>query len=163
MKNKKYKIIDNFLSKEQFKILKDIFDSHNIPWYFTSKVADQKDEKGFYFYHVLYGNHIILSPYFEKISFLCEKIKMRALIRIKANLYTSTNKLIIHTPHVDYPFPHSGFIFSLNTCNGFTQIGKEKISSIANRALFFNSSEYHSSTTCTDAEVRKNININYIE
>lgn len=164
MKDRKFKIVDNFLPKEEFKILTEIFFSHNIPWYFTSKVAHLNDSKnGFYFYHVIYDNNTIFSSHFNKICFLWKKIKMRALLRVKANLYTSTNKLIVHTPHRDYDFHHSGFILSLNNCNGFTKIGKEKIPSIANRALFFDSYEYHSSTTCTDVETRKNININYIE
>jgi hypothetical protein len=162
---KDYTIIDNFLSKEEHKIIKDIFMSHNTPWYFSNKVATLKDDSnGFYFYHVLYANNEILSSNFKKISFLYQKIKpLRALLRVKANLYTSTKKLIVHTPHIDFPFKHSGFIYSINTCDGFTKIGKDKIQSLENRALFFNSAKEHSSTTCTDKEARFNININYIE
>ena len=36
-----------------------------------------------------------------------------------------------------------------------------KIDSIANRALLFDPSKLHSSTSCTDDKVRLNMNINY--
>ena len=61
------------------------------------------------------------------------------------------------------PFPHKGFLFYVNTNNGFTILEDgTKVESIANRALFFDSSKSHKSTTCTDEDIRVNININYV-
>ena len=83
-------------------------------------------------------------------------------MRAKANMYLKTNKVIKHGLHVDRPFKHKGCIFYINTHNGFTVLedGTE-IKSVANRALFFDSSKKHSSTSCTDQNIRVNININY--
>ena len=87
----------------------------------------------------------------------------KSLIRIKANAYPKNgNKIIKHRPHIDNSFEHKGAIFYLNTNNGKTILkdGTE-IDSIANRMLLFDSSKSHSSTNCTDAKMRFNININY--
>ena len=85
------------------------------------------------------------------------------MIRSKCNLYTKTEKLFEHKLHTDMPFPHKGFLFYVNTNNGFTILEDgTKVESIANRALFFDSSKSHKSTTCTDEDIRVNININYV-
>ena len=74
----------------------------------------------------------------------------------------STPKIVYHDPHVDIPWQHKGAIFYVNTNNGVTVLedGTE-IESIENRLLLFDSSKEHSSTSCTDAKVRVNINFNY--
>jgi hypothetical protein len=64
--------------------------------------------------------------------------------------------------HVDQNFKHKGIILYVNNNDGYTKlIDGTKIESIENRALFFDSSKKHCSTTCTNAESRINININY--
>ena len=51
----------------------------------------------------------------------------------------------------------------MNTCNGFTILDDgTKIDSIENRALLFDPSKLHHSTTCTDEKVRINIILNYL-
>ena len=77
-------------------------------------------------------------------------------------MYPSTPKIVYHDPHVDIPWQHKGAIFYVNTNNGVTVLedGTE-IESIENRLLLFDSSKEHSSTSCTDAKVRVNINFNY--
>ena len=81
---------------------------------------------------------------------------------IKANLYPSLNKIIEHGSHVDQNFKHNGFIYYLNTNNGYTKLSDgTKIESIENRGLFFDSSLPHQSTNCTDQNIRINLNFNY--
>lgn len=160
--NNKIKVVDNYLSKENYEKVKNIVDSPLFAWYFSSKVATLEDKKGFYFYHILFDKNQIFSDFFKSVSCLWETLNARALLRVKANLYTATNKLITHTPHRDYPFSNKGMVFSINNCDGYTEIEGKKVKSIANRAVFFNAGKFHSSTTCTDTEVRKNININYL-
>ena len=61
---------------------------------------------------------------------------------------------------IDYK--HCGLIFYLNTNNGFTILDDgTKIESVENRALFFDPSKRHCSTTCTDSIFRSIIIINY--
>jgi len=49
----------------------------------------------------------------------------------------------------------------LNTNDGYTIIGDEKVESIENRLLRFDATKMHHSTTCTDQQYRANINFNY--
>jgi hypothetical protein len=88
--------------------------------------------------------------------------EMKALIRVKGNLYPSTSKLVEHDFHIDFPFKHKGALFSVNTCDGYTKLDDgTKIESIENRLLLFDASKNHASTTCTNTHVRVNINFNY--
>ena len=83
-------------------------------------------------------------------------------LRIKANLYPSSETLHEHKMHVDFDYSHCTALFSLNTCDGYTKLKDgTKINSVANRILLFDASEEHCSTTTTDTFARVNININY--
>ena len=161
-----YKIIDNFLNKDEFKIIKDTFLLDNkFPWYYSDVVSHyNKDDDGFYFEHHFYNKYIPLSNWFNVInSLILSKLDINALIRVKGNLYSKTEKVITHDMHVDYDIPHKGALYSLNTCNGFTTLEDgTKIESIANRLLLFDSSKLHCSSTCTDQKRRVNFNINYL-
>ena len=162
------KIIDNYLPKEQFENIKNIIceDSMHFPWYYNKFVDDRskgETHDHFYFVHVVYRDYLKNSNYFEDLLPLINKINPNALIRVKINGYPKNgDKIINHNYHTDYDFTHKGAIFYLNTCNGKTILedGTE-IDSVANRILFFDASKPHSSTNCTDAKMRFNININY--
>ena len=67
-----------------------------------------------------------------------------------------------HAEHIDYDASHLGAIYSINTCNGYTRIGDTKVDSVANRIVFFDPSQKHASTTCTDQRRRLNINLKLI-
>ena len=68
-----------------------------------------------------------------------------------------------HASHIDYDASHLGAIYSINTCNGYTRIGDTKVESVANRIVFFDPSQRHASTGCTDQRRRLNINLNLIQ
>ena len=155
------KIIDNFLSGNDFKKIQETFMSDNFPYYFNNTVVDEKDTKNFYFVHTLYDQNVVNSDFFKIVDPLINKLNILFLRRIKVNCYTRTDKLIKHKPHKDLPMPHEGAILSLNTCNGGTYVGKKFIKSVANRILLFDPSVLHSSTNCTDEKARFNININW--
>ena len=155
------KIIDNFLSGNDFKKIQETFMSDNFPYYFNNTVVDEKDTKNFYFVHTLYDQNVVNSDFFKIVDPLINKLNILFLRRIKVNCYTRTDKLIKHKPHKDLPISHEGAIFSLNTCNGGTYVGKKFIKSVANRILLFDPSVSHSSTNCTDQQARFNININW--
>ena len=64
--------------------------------------------------------------------------------------------------HRDYETKHKGVLYSLNTCDGYTIFEDgTKVKSVANRALLFDPSIPHCSTTCTNAWYRSNIILNY--
>ena len=170
----KYKVIDNFLDEEYFDSLVTLFTKmreDNTAWFFQSNIVYPKNHKKwkeenklFYMTHTLYNQNAPMSPLYQNIIPLLEKLGTRCLIRVKSNLFPNTHILHEHPMHVDYTYPHSGALLSLNTCDGYTKLKDgTKIDSVANRVLLFDSSEEHCSTTTTNNSPRINININYIQ
>jgi len=165
----KHQVIDNFLPEEDFKTLESIvIKSHNFPWYFTPLINEfhndnlDSDDKSCYLTHLVYNNMKINSDYFEDFKSILNKLNLKSLIRIKVNFYPNTEKLQIHKPHTDYSYSHKGCILYFNTCNGYTILQDgTKIETVRNRALLFDASLPHSSTSCTDKKARFNVNINY--
>ena len=159
-----YEIIDNFLDKDSFNDIKTIIESQNFPWYWNDQVTFKRsDSFPYYFTHLLYDNTLSKSSFYHQlISPFFEKIKVKAVIKAKINLYTNVNEFIENEDHVDYQYEHKGAILYLNTNNGYTILEDgTKIESIENRLLKFEPHKKHRSTHCTDVKRRLNININY--
>ena len=164
----KYKVIDNFLDEKYFGSLVTLVTETT--WAFQSNIAYPKEHKKwkeenklFCMAHTLYDNRTPMSYLYENILPLLEKLGVKCLIRIKANLYPNTETLHEHPMHIDADYSHSGAILSLNTCDGYTKLKDgTKTDSVANRILLFDPSEEHCSTTTTNIFARINININYI-
>ena len=139
-----HEIIDNFLDKKQFKKVKDKLLHHNFGWYLSHE------------------HYRINSEVFSDLLFIINKLEVKSLLRIKANLYPKTEKIIEHDFHVDYEFPHKSALYMINTNNGFTILEDgEKIETKENRMLLFDASKKHKSTTCTDDIYKCNIIFNY--
>ena len=164
-------IIDNYLPIDSFNFLKkNTIGNFRFDLYKKESVSGIDTNEGWYFSHtfseIFNDGKTNLSPDFSILQPILNKIFPQKLIRAKLNLYPSTGSIIKHNFHIDYPYPHQGMILSLNTCNGKTIIKNRPfnigIKSIANRALFFDPSEYHRSTTCTNAYYRSNIIFNYL-
>ena len=91
-------------------------------------------------------------------------ITMSNVRRIKANLYPLSGRRIHHQSHTDYK-PNRG----LRTClyypppsNRFTIFdGKKRIRCKENRAIIFDGSIRHHSTTPTDVNCACSVNIDY--
>ena len=167
------KIINNFLKKTDFKeLVRKVVWSAYMPIYLHDFVTyhprDQSSERqekvslaNWYGSHIIFLHgkvHSSLYPYF--LTLFKPVLKWKSLVRIKVNFYGHTDKIHEHIKHRDFAFKHKVALLSLNTCNGFTRIGKKKIYNVANRALLFNG-ETHNSTTCTNSKGRYNVNINY--
>jgi hypothetical protein len=169
-------IVDNFLSKEDFKKIVDIVSGPDINWHYSYSVADgSKEEDDMYFIHMLYMGLAEMpkdgvmppppknSDYYHFFEPLFAKLpNFKLLMRAKINLYGRTPEIVHHPDHVDMKQAHMGALFSLNTCDGGTVIGDEKFDSVANRILFFDPTQPHHSTSTTDVKRRLNVNINYL-
>jgi len=160
----KYEVIDNFLPQDEFDKLTDLL-HQQIPFYFQKEInAGHVDDKQFYMTHMLFNieQEPMYSTYYWDFKTILNKLNVKALMRMKINLYPKTSELETHKPHWDYNYEHKGCILSFNTCDD-TRILKDgtKIDSVANRALLFDPSKLHSSTSCTNDKVRLNVNINY--
>ena len=103
-------------------------------------------------HHVFYEKEVNSSLYDMIKNNLLNFLDIKALIRVKANLYPNQNIKKINEMHKDYLYKHKGAIFSINGT---------KIDSVENRMLFFDPSIEHDSENCTNDKVRINININY--
>ena len=157
----KVKTEKNFLNQDDFNKLRSA--ALVAPFYFYGYVSNSKNRDGYYFTHDIFTNSkIFSSDIFELMAPVFKKLEMKALYKAKINLYPSTHKILQHDQHVDSLFKCKAFILSLNTCDGFTKVGKNiKIPSVENQGIFFDSDVPHNSTTCTDQDIRLNININY--
>tara|TARA_R100001509_G_C4788697_1_gene188992 strand:+ start:55 stop:555 length:501 start_codon:yes stop_codon:yes gene_type:complete len=159
-----YKIIKNYLEKEYFETLKKTIFNNNFPFYFSDYVSYPSDTRkitDFFFYHIIYKNFTPKSNYFPMFEPLLTKLNIKSLIRIKINMYTRTEKIIKHSMHTDTKYEHKGAILSLNKCNGGTWIEDKFIESEENQMVLFDPSKPHSSTSCTNDQVRVNIILNY--
>ena len=126
--------------------------------------TEHKDSNDFYMTHMLFNIEFdqCHSTFYKDYKIILDKLKAKSLMRMKINLYPRTENIEVHEQHYDYDYEHKGCLFSFNTCNGGTILEDgTKIDSVANRALLFDPSKLHSSTSCTDDKVRLNMNINY--
>jgi hypothetical protein len=119
------------------------------------------DWRLFYFIHMVY-DYTILSPFYEVIKPYRKPFDIKALIRIKINMYPNAETLKEHGMHYDYDYSHKAAILSINTCDGYTKLEDgTKIDSVANRMLLFDGQTLHTSSNTTDQTARININFNY--
>ena len=164
MINMKHKIIDNFLSQEDFLEVKNFMLNRRFPWFLTPTVSEEKENlpisASYYFTHVFWSG-FRTEPEAQAFAPILNQIECSAIIRIKANLYPSTETIVHHMDHIDYDFPHRGAIFYLNTNDGLTVVNNQEVESIENRLLFFDPTVPHHSTTCTNDKCRVNINFNF--
>jgi hypothetical protein len=155
------KIVDDFLAREQFEVIRAQF-MGDIAWYYHPMVADDDDTELFYFTHTLHTAHRINSNLYDTVQPIINLLNPKAIIRIKANLYTNVGRYHEHDWHTDFPYKHTAAIFYVNTNNGFTILEDgTKVESVANRLLILDGSKLHRSTTCTDEKTRVNIGFNY--
>jgi hypothetical protein len=157
------KIIDNCLDKEEFTNIQNMMMNNIFPWYITWGISyHSKDE--YQFTHNFYNDFEIKSSYFNSLSNILKILKPSALIKIKANLLTKTDKIIEHGYHIDTKIKDSKTsVFYINNNNGYTKFKSgELIKSEENKLIIFDSEKEHTGTTCTDELFRVVINFNYI-
>tara|TARA_R100000773_G_C4203507_1_gene105124 strand:- start:115 stop:600 length:486 start_codon:yes stop_codon:yes gene_type:complete len=158
-----FKIIDNYLNKDDHSLLKTIMESDNFPWFFNDFKIRKGENKlfSYQFVHIFYINDNINSDYFKRLEPLLKKIDYKSLIRIKANLNPISNELIKFDKHTDQNFKCKSAIYYVNNNNGFTIIDGKKIESKKNRIVFFDSQTKHYGTNSTNCNNRMVINFNY--
>ena len=82
---------------------------------------------------------------------------------MKLNFIPRTEKIIRHGFHIDTEEYSKTSILYFNTNDGYTEFEKtgERVQSVANRIVTFDSSEKHLGTTCTNDYARLVLNINW--
>jgi hypothetical protein len=173
MENYTLKIIDNFLSDQDFSEIKSLLLGSWFSWHYNPyidhdpTIFPQAEDypENFQFIHWFYRHYHGRSEHLIKLDPILSKLDPAAIVRIKANLLVSSKTIIGHEFHTDFPDVHcKTAIFYINTNNGKTIFSDgTKVDSVANRIVIFDSQLPHTGTTCTDEKVRCVINFNYFE
>ena len=161
-------VIDDFLPKNDLERLKSIVYDVEFPIFWNDHVTYANEQldyqlNRYYLTHVLYSENKPNSDYYDEISELfLERLQVKALNRIKINMYPRADLLFEHGYHRDRTYENRGALFALNTCDGYTKFKDgPKIESIENRMIIFDASRLHTSTNTTNVNRRVNINFNY--
>ena len=167
----KITVIDKFLPYEQLVHLRDLcYFNEKFAYHIHRSVAysdDKSENWNWYGTHMFYENMAPSSQFYEVIANLFlqtmhDRFDLQCFYRVKGNFYPWTEKLYQHPWHTDYYFPHKGALFTINTCDGYTEFKDgTKVESVENRMLLFDPCVEHRSTTTTDSKGRYNINFNY--
>jgi hypothetical protein len=163
-------VIDDFLDKDHHEHILDVLTNVNttqynpFPWMLSSSVSTTHDtpSNNFYMYHLFYFDHAPSSEYISMTMPILDRLDVKSIMRIKANLYPNTPELVEHEPHIDLPFSHKGAVYMVNDNDGCTILDDgTRVESKANRILLFDPSVPHQATNCTNSKCRVTINFNY--
>ena len=168
-----FKVVDNFLDKEDFmKLQHHMLVEKFFPWYFqdTKDFEVDEDLNQYQFTHTFYKNYqpfvapfLQFSNYFSLLEPLLKKLKVKSLIKVKANLNPYSPKLYKGHFHTDTPFNSLTAIYYLNENNGYTLFEKnnKKVKSEENRIVIFDAKMKHVGTNTTNRKKRVVLNLNY--
>ena len=155
-------ILDNFLNTKNFDEIKEnILNRNDFPWFLSNGINNPTD-KDQQFYHLFYENFQITSNYFKLLIPILKSLKVNSLVKLKINLMPRSSEIIEYKWHRDVPFVCKTGIFYFNSNNGYTLFKDlPNVESISNRLVIFDSNLNHGGTSCTDANFRCVLNINY--
>ena len=165
-------IIDNFLPENIFYPLQNLMNSSTFPWYFNDTYlcdVENTSLDNYQFTHSFFGKVWVesvgetdaYSSYNELLLPIIDKLKVKKIEKVKANLNPRTSTHIEGGYHIDMENVTTSILY-MNTNNGWTEIqGGGKIDCVENRAVTFNSNLMHSGYTCTDQKRKIVINFNY--
>ena len=158
------KIYDNFLPDNQYNFVEKYMSGYDITWTYSSGCDDPDQGDLFQFVHVFCGH---MNQSLGIIDYLINRLreveeKKFSVMRIKANLNPKTHEQIqLGDYHIDYDNVRTA-IFYVNTNNGYTLFESgDKVDSVGNRIVLFDSNTKHVGYSCTDNKIRLVVNINY--
>tara|TARA_B100001094_G_scaffold52855_1_gene48333 strand:+ start:1235 stop:1777 length:543 start_codon:yes stop_codon:yes gene_type:complete len=174
-------VIDNFLPHQDFQNIEKYF-IDILQWkYQPCKVYDGPNENNidnYQFEHSFYFQQswdgifrCEISPDFESVVPLLNKIDFLALHKVKANLEPLKSKQFFSDFHYDWaesvedPIPSNKMttaIYYVNTCDGYTEFEDgTKTQCVANRLVKFPSNLKHRGVSQTDNRLKSVINLNF--
>ena len=159
----KYKTIQNFLSTDSFKEIKDLVINQDFPWRRRNHMAGDNDKM--YFTYSFYNAMEVSSGLYKShILSVLQKLEAVAPVEVRANM--SISELYeVSGWHCDYKLKCKSAILYLNSCDGGTElkINDETvfIKSEANKMLIFDADVLHRGITSKKEPIRYIINFNY--
>ena len=161
------KVQDNFLRNDLFKFILNTINDTNFCWQCNKIVSEEKFQSDLkynkQFVHKIYPSFGLYNEYYEIFQLVLLDLNIKELLRMKLNFIPRTEKIIRHGFHIDTEEYSKTSILYFNTNDGYTEFEKtgEKVQSVANRIVTFDSSEKHLGTTCTNDYARLVLNINW--
>ena len=165
------KVKNNFLNKKDFDHIKDVMLSSKFPWYYNKTKVDEEDRDDLYNYqltHIFFRDGSANSSAYDLLEPVLKKLKVKEVIRIKANLVPRTSRIHKFEKHADQDYNCKGAILYINSNNGQTifEEGRKDsqnkhVKSKENTIVLFNANQMHQGTTCTNEKIRVLINFNY--
>ena len=168
----KVEIIDNFLSPLDFDNLKRNVFSEKFPWFFAEESvigAGGPPQLA----HVIYGDNQPQTPAIDLFGPFLNKLSSISLIRLKINMtLPHSSAEMPYCFHHDFgvaddpkmertKYVRTG-IYYLNSTDGPTFVGEEKIKCVENRFISFPHNIEHTGTTFTNNKRRVVLNVNYL-
>ena len=162
---------NNFLSKKEFNHIKNIMLGTNFPWYYNNTKVDKKgkdDLNNYQLTHTFFRDGSVNSEAYRLLEPVLQKLNIKELVRIKANLVPRTFRIHKFEAHLDQEKDCKAAILYMNTNNGYTYFnnggrnGSDKfVNSKENTIVLFKANQKHYGTTCTNEKIRVLINFNY--
>jgi|TARA_A100000172_G_C3039196_1_gene109752 hypothetical protein len=162
-------IKNNFLEIDIFnQIKKTIFDQGDqpfFPWYLQDYKVNKNDNH-VQLTHVFYFKNEINSNYFDVIKPILNKLNIKNLVKIKANVTLKQNEIKPYGYHTDFNKPENEdmntAIFYFHTTNGPTFFkDNPQVDCIENTMVAFPASLEHTGSTHTNNLFRGVLNINW--
>mgnify|MGYP001415441447 FL=1 len=163
-------VYDDFLDPSSFELLQNTMmdngkNSMAFPWLWSEN--PDRALHIYHLYHVFWHNDKVWThpDYWKIIKPLTKALNCKKIIKIRANLTTRTKDIEEFYMHTDVPsnFKSKTAIYYVNSNDGYTKFEGNKIESVANRMIVFDSNINHTGTTCTNTKRRLVINFNYYE
>tara|TARA_B100000427_G_scaffold275607_1_gene244211 strand:- start:87 stop:599 length:513 start_codon:yes stop_codon:yes gene_type:complete len=164
-------IIDDFLPSyynDSYMKIFSGYNGNNYTWYFANNLNNKEYRGNFYFSNLTYDSEVGVNctkqllqyePLLNRLNLTMSKVK-----RIKSNLYLWTGRRIHHQTHTDYE-PNLGLRTCLYYVNDSDRVtvfdGKKRVRCRNNRAIIFDGSIRHHSTTPTNVNHACSINIDF--
>ena len=171
-----FEIIDNYLLQKDFENIfytffpENLNNPNNFTWNYQKGIVRDPDlgptgyeEYDWMYVRQLYSsdNGLRFDKFYSIVKPIVDKLKVKKLFDIRANLLVPTETHIYHEFHTDRKVPHKVALFYITDCNGFTILKDiTKVNCNQNRMLLFDGDIEHHSVTSTDFP-RCVININY--
>jgi hypothetical protein len=159
-----YKVFDNILPNDEADKIENTMLGSDFPWYIGKALREENKHKSEFndqFVHLFFAKHKINSNHYDSIvQPILKVIRPNYIVKIKANLHWKTASILNCGFHSDHSEDAHTALYYVNTNNGFTFFENgDKINSVKNRLLIFNSKARHTGTTSTDVNYRCVINI----
>jgi len=174
-----FKVIENFLDKDQFLNLQSIFLSDNFPWFYHDNISGLNDSAlgDFGFGHSIFyrePSSSIYSTVESVVQLICAASETTNIIKVRADMTVFSTYGHRHQPHLDLHEPHTVSILYLTNSDAETVIFKnvnidtlsfdeyQRVAPKENKLVIFNGAYYHTGHSPASSNRRILLNVNSI-